>query len=169
MSKHAVAPIEDRRLRVDDSLESIFRRMTDPERLSAIDGMSAEEARLMRKVVEDDADRDLSIDECYRRLLKMSAADRMFVLDRLSDADVTLLLRKIEDAKEDGDDVGEDGDDRKDDDEEVDDEEDDGKKGGEDDDRAIEALRRLSVEDLRKVLDRLPDADVKIIHDRLFR
>jgi hypothetical protein len=162
MSKRAISPIEDRRLRIDDSLESIFRRMTDAERLLAIDGMSAEGVRLMRKVVEEGA--DISIDECYRRLLKMSAADRMFILDRLSDADVTLLLRKIEDAKEDGDDVGEDGDDRKDDDEE-----DDGKKGGEDDDRAIEALRRLSVEDLRKVLDRLPDADVKIIHDRLFR
>jgi hypothetical protein len=167
MSKRAISPIEDHRLRVDDSLESIFRRMTDAERLSAIDGMSAEDARLMRKVVEEDA--DISIDECHRRLLKMTDADRMFILDRLSDEDVTLLLRKIEDAKEDGDEVGEDGDDRKDDDEEVDDEEDDGKKGGEDDDRAIEALRRLSVEGLRRVLDRLPDADVKIIHDRLFR
>ena len=108
MSKRAMAPIEDHRLRVDDSLERLF-RIDDDRPMTA-----ADVARLLRS------------------------------LDRMTEDEVSMALRKAvkPNDEEDDDRHTEEDDDRDSEDVEDDDDddgEDDHKKGGEDDDRAEEA------------------------------
>jgi hypothetical protein len=66
MSKRAMAPIEDRRLRIDDSLERIFRmdvQMTTAERLQALDRMSDDEVMMLsRKVIDPNDEDDPEVD-----------------------------------------------------------------------------------------------------------
>jgi hypothetical protein len=123
---------------------------------------------------------DLSIAECYRRLLGMNDADRMFILDRLPDDDVRqlrdLMARTAVKPNDEEDDDretvqknDEEDDDRADgEDVDPDDEEDDGeKKGGEDDDRQLSALLRMTDAERLQALALMTDAECRRVSRRL--
>jgi hypothetical protein len=105
---------------------------------------------------------DMSIAECYRRLLGMNDADRLWILDRLPDDDVRQLLdlmaRKAVPKNDEEDDDREVDPDAAEDD---DDEEDDTNDKQKEDDRIMRALRRMNKSDRWLALCLLPDTDVR--------